>query len=105
MFANDGRIAVLTRNAIHIYEPTYQYNSFFSINWIILNLVIPSQSQGGTDYVQQIIHSPQNEARLYLSQVLWISNIIPNGEPNLLMLLLNDGQVFIFERCFMNKEE
>ena len=103
--ASDGRIAMLSRHCLHVYEPQFIHTAFFSISWILLNPAVMTKASESNDYGQQVAEAAQNESRLFLAQTLWLPGLLRDGEPNLLLLLLNDGNLLIFTRAFAHQED
>lgn len=103
--ASDGRLALLSRHCLHIYEPQFVYTAFYKVSWIVLNPALSSKVTASTDYSQQVAEAAMNESRLFLAQSLWLPGLLRDGEPHLLLLLLSDGNILIFRRAFAHQED
>ncbi len=96
----DGRIAMMSRNFVHIYEPHLQFMQTFTTSWVRLQSKLLTVSfQYPASNIQDMSKlAPFNESRISFKKIRWIPNVVNGLDPLLLLCLLNDGSFLAFMR-------
>jgi hypothetical protein len=106
--AIDGRIAMMSRNFIHIYSPKLKLADVYNASWIQLQpKVLPSNFclDRALPFNEQVRATPNNETRIVFKKMQWIPSIRKDLDPVVLLCSLNDGSLLAFKRHLNNTEQ